>query len=212
MNSVLVIDDDPGLLQMANDIIGDTYDVSLADSGEDALSLLESGYLPDIILLDIYMPGMDGYETLARLRKIPAAREIPVVFLTALDSSKEQAKGLLSGAADYLTKPFDPELLLIRLGRYIEASQERRRLLAAQKEQNDIPDIDEDKFALLTGALSDTEKQVARLIALGRSNREIAEELFLSVKYVGKKATLIFDKVGVDNRYQLKQELKKQRY
>jgi CheY-like chemotaxis protein len=99
-NTVLVIDDDTALLKMAHELLAEQYAVSLAKSGREAISLLEQGFLPDIILLDIRMPFMNGYETLEKLRGIPEAADISVVFLTGLSEAESELRGLQSGAVN----------------------------------------------------------------------------------------------------------------
>jgi CheY-like chemotaxis protein len=126
--TVLVIDDDTALLKMVNKLLTGRYMVSLAKSGMEAVSLLEKGFLPDIILLDIVMPFMNGYETLERLRNIPEAQDIPVVFLTGLSETGAELRGLQAGAVDYITKPFVKEILVARLAKHLETGRELRLL------------------------------------------------------------------------------------
>jgi putative two-component system response regulator len=202
-----VVDDDVELLKMAEQILAPQYVVSLARSGEAALRLLErnfseTGAAPDLVLLDISMPRMDGYETLKRMRENPELEDIPVVFLTGLSGVRDQVQGLSSGAEDYITKPFESEVLLARLGLHIQNSRERRELREARKSGN-IVELDEDKLASLA-LLTDVEKNIARLAAMGRSYREIAETLGYTIAYVKKRAVGIFDKLGVENRQELK--------
>ncbi|GHV45890.1 hypothetical protein AGMMS49546_32850 [Spirochaetia bacterium] len=111
-DSILIVDDDITLLEMASELLGETYQVSSAKSGKQALELLEKGFVPDIILLDIAMPLMDGYTTFEKIRALPPAQDIPVVFLTGLSETGSELKGLEIGAADYIVKPFVREILL----------------------------------------------------------------------------------------------------
>lgn len=112
---VLVVDDDTANLKMASRILSEEgLRVSCLKSGEDALRFLKANQ-PDIILLDIHMPGMDGFETLAAVRKIEGAADIPVIFLTADEDSGMEMRGLRAGAMDFLTKPFVPDILLLRV-------------------------------------------------------------------------------------------------
>jgi putative two-component system response regulator len=91
------------------------YRVRAANGGLRALRLATVAPQPDLILLDVMMPDMDGYEVLARLRADPITRDIPVVFLTALDSAADEERGLQLGAVDYITKPIRPAVLLARV-------------------------------------------------------------------------------------------------
>ncbi|MGN0166814.1 MAG: HD-GYP domain-containing protein [Acetatifactor sp.] len=112
---ILVIDDDASNLKMASRILSmEKMRVSCMKSGEDAIKFLQNNR-PDLILLDVHMPGMDGFETLAAVRKNKATADIPVIFLTADDDSDTETKGLKAGAMDFIKKPFVPEVLLLRV-------------------------------------------------------------------------------------------------
>jgi putative two-component system response regulator len=104
--TVLVVDDTEANLDILVDALGDIYDVSVAIDGESALETVEEEP-PDIVLLDIMMPGMDGYEVCSRLKQNPAHAKIPVIFLTALTEVENKTKGFQRGAVDYITKPFE---------------------------------------------------------------------------------------------------------
>ncbi len=114
-NAVLLVDDDPALLNAVGEMLRADYEVSSAKSGSDALELLRAGYLPDIILLDIDMPGLNGFETLALLRQMEDMQDVPVIYLTGLKQTENEVKGINTGAADYIIKPFVRESLLARL-------------------------------------------------------------------------------------------------
>ena len=117
---ILVIDDDASNLKMASRILSmEKMRVSCMKSGEDAIKLLQDNR-PDLILLDVHMPGMDGFETLAAVRKNKATADIPVIFLTADDDSDTETKGLQAGAMDFIKKPFVPEVLLLRVRHTID--------------------------------------------------------------------------------------------
>ena len=112
---VLVVDDDPDLRSLANMQLGDGFDVIQAASGEEALALAASE-TPDVILLDIMMPGMDGSQVLTELANNPDTKDIPVIFLSALGTVDDRVKGLDRGAVDYITKPAQPRELVARVG------------------------------------------------------------------------------------------------
>lgn len=112
---ILVIDDDASNLKIASRILSmEKMRVSCMKSGEDAIKFLQDNR-PDLILLDVHMPGMDGFETLAAVRNNKATADIPVIFLTADDDSDTETKGLQAGAMDFIKKPFVPEVLLLRV-------------------------------------------------------------------------------------------------
>ena len=112
---ILIVDDAQENLHLLMNVLGPNYAVTAATNGEKALELAHRQPQPDLILLDIKMPGMDGYSVLSRLKSDPATSQIPVIFVTALGEAAEVANGLELGVADYLTKPIDPELLRLRV-------------------------------------------------------------------------------------------------
>ena len=119
-NWILVVDDDTANLRMATRILGEEkMRVSCLKSGEDAIKFLQ-GNRPDLILLDIHMPGMDGFETIAAIKGNKDISDIPVIFLTADDDDTTETKGLQAGAMDFIKKPFVPDVLLLRVRHTIE--------------------------------------------------------------------------------------------
>ena len=124
--TVLIVDDVPENLAMLGELLRDAhYQVRVANSGRAALRLAAQQPRPDLILLDVMMPEMDGYQVLLALRDDPATRDIPVVFLTALDDSRDEQRGLELGAADYISKPIQPSVVLARVRTQLEAKQAR---------------------------------------------------------------------------------------
>ncbi|RAU23441.1 two-component system response regulator [Paramagnetospirillum kuznetsovii] len=117
---VLVVDDTPDNLKLMSGLLKDLYRVKIANSGEKALSIAASDTPPDLILLDIMMPGMDGYEVCRRLRGDRATRDIPVIFLTAMTSAEDEEMGLRLGAVDYITKPISPATVLARVETHLK--------------------------------------------------------------------------------------------
>lgn len=117
---ILVVDDDASNLRIASHILSrEKMRVSCLKSGEDAIRFLQENR-PDLILLDIHMPGMDGFETIAAVRGNAKTADIPVIFLTADDDSDTETKGLEAGAMDFIKKPFVPQVLLLRVRHTIE--------------------------------------------------------------------------------------------
>ncbi|HET7143269.1 MAG TPA: response regulator, partial [Anaerolineales bacterium] len=112
---ILIVDDEPAGRQTLESILeGQGYRLEMAENGLEALE--KAGQLlPDVILLDVMMPGMDGFEVCRRIRSNPALAEIPIIFLTALDDRQSLLDGLASGADDYITKPYDRFELRARL-------------------------------------------------------------------------------------------------
>ncbi len=124
--SVLLVDDIPTNLSVLLDfLVGAGFEVLVADSGERALLQL-THRRPDIILLDVMMPGLDGFETCRRLKADPPTRDIPVLFMTALTETVDKLAGFAAGAVDYISKPFVPEEVLARLRAHLELQRLRR--------------------------------------------------------------------------------------
>ncbi len=120
----LVVDDDPGILQVLRDVLeAEGYTVVTADDGEQALRQWDEAR-PDIVLLDIIMPGMDGYEVCRRLRQWDPRRTTPIIMLTALSAEGDELRGLEVGADDYVTKPFSVKQLIALLQTVPLRSQE----------------------------------------------------------------------------------------
>jgi putative two-component system response regulator len=113
--TVLVVDDTPDNLSLMSGLLKDDYKVKVANGGEKALKIAQSDSPPDLILLDIMMPGMDGYQVCQHLKSNPATRDIPVIFLTAKSEVEDEKKGLEMGAVDYITKPVSPPIVMARV-------------------------------------------------------------------------------------------------
>jgi class 3 adenylate cyclase/HPt (histidine-containing phosphotransfer) domain-containing protein len=145
---ILVIEDSEDIRYLLEALLSDSYDVLLAASGDAGLALAVAGQLPDIILLDVMMPDMDGYEVLQRLGHDPRTADIPVIFLTALGSVDEEHRGLDLGATDYVTKPISPTVLLARLKLHLERSAYAQRLrdLAQQLSRYLAPQVYQSLF------------------------------------------------------------------
>jgi putative two-component system response regulator len=112
---IVVVDDDAANLKMASGVFREAgIRGSYFKSGEDALAYLDGSRIPDLVLLDIHMPGLDGFEVIRRLKEKPAYRNVPVIFLTADDDVETETRGLHAGATDFIRKPFAPEVLLLR--------------------------------------------------------------------------------------------------
>ena len=113
--TVLVVDDTPDNLALMSGLLKDDYKVKVANGGEKALKIAQSETPPDLILLDIMMPDMDGYEVCQHLKSNRATRDIPIIFLTAKAEVEDEKKGLEMGAVDYITKPISPPIVMARV-------------------------------------------------------------------------------------------------
>lgn len=125
---VLIVDDIPENLMILMNILKEQYTVIAATNGEKALELARNEPLPDIILLDIVMPDLDGYEVCRRLQKNVLTRDIPIIFITAKTESDDEAKGLELGAVDYIGKPIVPAIVKARIRNHLELKRHRNHL------------------------------------------------------------------------------------
>ena len=125
---ILIVDDTPANLDVLFEVLSPFYKVLGAPSGARALEIAGSVSVLDLILLDVMMPGMDGYEALHRLRQVPRFVDIPVIFITALSSSHDEERGFQLGAVDYVTKPINPPTVLARIKVHLELKAARDQL------------------------------------------------------------------------------------
>ena len=124
---ILIVDDIHENLHTLLHILREDYAILAATSGPKALEIVRRDPRPDLILLDINMPDMDGYQVLEQLRQDESTAAIPVIFVTALTECADEAKGLRMGAVDYMTKPVVPELVLARVRTHLELNDYRKR-------------------------------------------------------------------------------------
>jgi sigma-B regulation protein RsbU (phosphoserine phosphatase) len=128
---ILIVDDTPLNIGVISGALKDSYKTKVATNGEKALALASAEEKPDLILLDVMMPGMDGYEVCSRLKADPATSEIPIIFLTGQTSAEDETRGFEVGAVDYVHKPFSPAVVKARVRSHI-LLREARAQLAAQ--------------------------------------------------------------------------------
>ncbi len=191
--SILIVDDNPKFLQDALPMYG--YDITVAQDGLEALKILSGNDNNfDLILLDVMMPNMDGWDTLKAIRKNKKTEHIPVIMITAVSEDQKVVTGLKIGADDYIVKPFVLPNLLAR----IEAVLRRSKW---QQESLPKKDINLNKDANID-ALTPKEKEVLALVAKGASNQEIADKLFVRDVTVKTHLNSIFKKLKVTNRTQ----------
>lgn len=159
--TILIVDDTPENLTVVGGLLQGFYRVRVANSGPRALRVANTLPRPDLILLDVMMPDMDGYEVIRALRAEPETRDIPVIFVTAMDGDDSEEYGLALGAVDYVTKPIRPAILLARVKAHLELKDARDRLavqndnleaeVARRVRENDlIKDISLNALAMLT--------------------------------------------------------------
>jgi len=138
MSCILIVDDTPKNIQVLGTILSEkNYRVKAATNGQEALAAIERSPT-DLVLLDIMMPVMDGYETCRRIKENPATKDIPVIFLTAKTETEDIVKGFDLGAVDYIVKPFQASELLSRVATHIELKKNRERLSAVSRERKEL--------------------------------------------------------------------------
>jgi CheY-like chemotaxis protein len=133
--TILVVDDTPQNLDILVSLLSHIYRVKVANSGPKALRIAKGQQKPDLILLDIMMPEMDGHEVLRELKKDAETKDIPVIFCTAMHEVQDEEKGLAMGAVDYVTKPISPPLVMARIDTHLKLSNRRRALEEQVKER-----------------------------------------------------------------------------
>lgn len=132
-HTILLVDDVPDNLNILNELLSPFYKTKVATSGERALKIIESATPPDLVLLDIMMPGLDGYQVCKQIKANPDRRQIPVIFVTAMNEVDDEQYGFSLGAVDYITKPVSPPLVLARVRTQL-ALYDQNRELARQVE------------------------------------------------------------------------------
>lgn len=189
---ILLVDDNPKYLANVLPFYG--YDLKCVSDGVQALSVLDSGEFFDIVLLDVMMPNMNGWDTLKTIRKNSKTKDIPVIMLTAVNEDQKMISGLKIGADDYIVKPFILPNLLARIEAVLRRANRNKQLL---KPEN-VTINQADNF----NSLTKREKDVLLLVTQGESNKSIADKLVLSEVTVKSHLNSIFKKLNVTNRTQ----------
>ncbi|KOR36446.1 MULTISPECIES: response regulator transcription factor [Planktothricoides] len=213
---LLLVDDEPGLREAVQAYLEDSgFEVNVAPNAQQGWQLLEKT-LPDLVITDVMMPQVDGYQFLKQMREDPRFKALPVVFLTARGMTSDRILGYQAGCDVYISKPFDPDELVAIVQNLLQ------RRAAQNSEDGDeagmadlVRQIAEIK-ALLTGNtgivqtpapikvdLTPREQSVLDLVAQGLMNKEIARRLDTSVRNVEKYVSRLFSKTGTNSRTEL---------
>jgi DNA-binding NarL/FixJ family response regulator len=214
---LLLVDDEPGLREAVQAYLEDSgFAVEVASNAQEGLALAQQK-LPDLVITDIMMPQVDGYQFLKQLRENPQFSGLPVVFLTARGMTSDRIQGYLAGCDAYLSKPFDPDELVAIVTNLLE--KQKARQAAATDEVHNIADlvqqIAEIKAMLMQkGTIAQSpspikidftprEQSVLDLVVDGLMNKEIARRLETSVRNVEKYVSRLFSKTGTSSRTEL---------
>lgn len=174
--TLLVVDDAPENIDLLLAILQPHYQVKVATGGEKALKIMQSGQPPDLVLLDVVMPGLDGYEVCRRIKANVDTQHIPVVFVIAMDEQKDEEFGLSLGAVDYVTKPFSAPIVLARIRTHL-ALHDRTRELERQIAMRTQANAELTEALQQLGAARDKIAQSERLAAVGAMVAGVAHEL-----------------------------------
>ena len=215
---ILLVDDEPGLREAVQAYLEDShFNVDVASNANEGWDILEKN-LPDLVITDVMMPQVDGYQFLKKLREEPRFKALPVVFLTAKGMTTDRIQGYQAGCDAYLSKPFDPEELVAIVNNLLERRASAQTANGDEK-TSDIAalagQIAEIK-AMLMGKnaiakttsvikidLTPREQSVLDLVARGLMNKEIARDLSTSVRNVEKYVSRLFTKTGTNSRTEL---------
>jgi DNA-binding NarL/FixJ family response regulator len=214
---LLLVDDEPGLREAVKDYLEESgFTVQVASNAREGWELLQQS-IPDLVISDIMMPQVDGYQFLKQMREDPRFKRLPVVFLTAKGMTTDRIQGYQSGVDAYIPKPFDPDELVAIVENLLE-----RRPVSQPVAEGEAPDIAElanqiaqikamltQRSAITTTPapikidLTPREQSVLNLVTEGLMNKEIARRLQTSVRNVEKYVSRLFSKTGTNSRTEL---------
>ncbi|MCS7148086.1 MAG: EAL domain-containing protein [Geminocystis sp.] len=195
---ILIVDDQPENIHLLMEVLGENYQIVAATTGKKAIDLAKKDPAPDLIILDILLPDIDGYEVCRQLKSDRATRDIPIIFLTALAESDEEMKGLEIGAVDYLTKPINPHIVRARVKNHLTICSLYRQL-------QQVNSILEEKVRQRTAELekmifSDSLTGLPNRVALGRKIKKCLdnEEEFALIQFNFSGFSLINNSFGYE--------------
>jgi len=191
---LLIVDDTPENIQMLMGTLKDAYAIVAAVNGEKALKMAAADPPPDLILLDIMMPGMDGFEVCQRLKADTNTHDIPVIFLSALDDTVNKVKGFERGAVDYISKPFQPEEVIVRVNTHLTINRLKQNLAEKNRELQSYNELLEEKVKARTAELASLNQVYERFVP--REFIDLLErESILQIKLgdqISQKMTVMF--------------------
>ena len=201
---ILVVDDTPTNLSLLEEILEGDYSISIAQSGTQALSITEK-FQPDLILLDVNMPGMDGFETCQKLKSREATRNIPVIFITARTEPEDVIQGFSEGGVDYITKPFNYSEVVARVQTHIKNQQLIRELESSNEQLKELNQL---KNKFLGMASHDMRNSLSAIKGYSQILKEDIDQL----PGVTKDRFLNFIFKSSDNMFKMVNELLRERF
>ena len=201
---LLVVDDDPGLLLAVSEtLLAEGYEVITARRGQEALVRIAEA-LPDLIISDIRMPGMDGYNLVRNLRSNSRTNLIPIIFLTAKDEIADRITGFRTGVDAYITKPFEPDELVAIIASILDRVERTHSEIAQLISGATTKETARSESTYVRGEeLTEAEWRIAEAVARGLSNKEIAAEFKLSLRTVEGHISRILSKKSYSNRVEI---------
>ena len=194
-NSILIVDDDESNILALTHILASDYDIMAAKDGQDAIEVAEE-FLPDVVLLDVIMPEMDGYAVIGELKKSGKTKDIPVIFITGLSSADDEEKGLNLGAADYISKPFSPATVKLRVQNQIKIIDQTRLII--KKETAEKSSRERSEFlSRMSHEMRTPMNVITGMIALSRNTAQLSErdEMLEKMSNASEKLMKLIDDV-----------------
>lgn len=193
---VLIVDDTPENLDVLMAALSDRYAVVAARDGEKALSIVQGANPPDIVLLDVMMPGMDGYQVCERMQENPATREIPVIFLTALVDEQDELRGLSVGAVDYVRKPVSVPLVRARVRTHLNLALAQRQLAAQVAELTAAAKLRDDVDQIMRHDLKGPLNPVIGFTSMMRNSPDLTEKHQQYVEFIHESGLKMLEMIN----------------
>jgi two-component system sensor histidine kinase/response regulator len=197
--TILVVDDTPDNLHLLSALFKDDYKVRVASSGEKALAICHSDTPPDLVLLDIMMPGMDGFEVAQRMREHPSSEHIPVIFVTAMTDDDARLKGLSLGAVDFVTKPVDPDVLKPRVRNFLRYVELHKQLQADYDSMQEAARLREDVEHITRHDLKGSLAGVLGLVQSLAQDSRLSPDLTAQLRLTEQTTLQVLDMINLSS-------------
>lgn len=195
-NKILLVDDIKASINILIDFLGDSYDIDYVQDGESVLEYTQDKH-PDLILLDILMPGINGYEVCKRLKSCEKTRDIPVIFLTSSSSEEDEIRGFELGAVDYITKPFNYVTVKARVETHLALKNALENLDQKNKELNEMLTLREDMERITRHDLKTPLNNIISYTQLMMLDTHLGEEHRQSLKRIKASAYKMVDTINI---------------